>query len=639
MSDMFASTSSVDIVSKYRDLEGARNQIQKMPGIGLQPNARTYVSLLCVYGKYGEIQLITEQIQRCKAEGMPISPKSYLDIIYSLCVNGYSQHVHAVIKDIERSYELHQHIINLILQLAMKGLDVAVIDVLTSKSFYYADKSMYLERAKAFIRLLVKTKRPLANQLNNCETVANLGLGHQAYLSLIRATAEHGSTDDTLTVLRGLHKRKVKLTQGYFEHLFPASDAKTIELMRILKEEFDFRLNAKFLRDQVVPHLEMKDTINTVHNFRQVYASQYAASSSVVYECLRRNQLKEAAQLTTLFKAHIPTSIMGFPLISAIKNTKDFSSYSKFIQNIQKNYSQPCLDRVDDANPKPPIAEAIGFILYNTITTFPVDSRPDALQQILPDFISFNIKITSYHAQRIRKALGADLTEQTDTFLRYITIEGEILPANRELASVLGEEKSIANVSTGIRTVNWDSDKPINIAVAELNFALKANNVDLLQKVYNNLHCSVTDQLSQSMLISILNVFGNANLLDEAKQIMLQLLRSSKSLVIPNLLGFMHKFGGKGDVESIEEFGKYLTPKQKINVSFNANLAYAYFVCGRGADLLNVFSKQLDDAKSDEEISNLKHSFPGRRLLFVLDRNVFLNQKCKFEFGNLVLCL
>lgn len=601
-----------------------------MPGIGLQPDGHTYASLLCVYAKYGDINSIIEQIQRCKSMGIEILPKFYPDVIYSLCVNGHSQHVHPLAKHIERGYELHQDIINVILQLTMKGMDKAAIEVLTSKSFYYADKSMYIERVKAFIRFLVKMKRPLANQLNNCEALAKSGLKHQAYLILVRAITDQGNTDDVLAVLRALQKRKVELSQGFFEHLFPANDTKAVELLNILKEEFSFQISAKFMRENVMPHLEMKDPISTVHAFRSTHTSQYASSTSVAYECLRRNRLKEAADVTTFFKTYLEPLVLTMPLISAVKHTKDFESYTKLVQNIHKNYEQPILDRSDDIEQKS-LDESIGFLLYNTITAFPVEYRSVAVKKILPDFVSCNIKIAKNYADRIRKALGTDLSQQANTLLNYITADAELHSTNSESTLLPNEGQISTTTFTETKISNWNNFKPVY--VTKLDCALKSNDINLLRKVFNNVRC--IDRLSHSMLISLLTAFGNANLLDEAKQVTLQILQTNSTLSIPDLPGLLHKFGGKGDVEIIEKIGKHLSPKQKYSASYNVNLAYAYFTCDRGAELLDVLSMQLDKAKTEEEITDLMNSFPSRSLLTGLNRNIYLYEKCKFTIWNL----
>lgn len=593
-----------------------------MPGLGLVPNAPTYVSLLCVYAKHGDITAIIEQIDRLKSDGMPLLPKFYLEIIYHLCVNGHVQHVDTLLKEISQNYELHEDIINVILTLVTKGLDEAALQIVTSYSLVYSDKSMFTERGKAFIRQLVKMKRPTEIVLNYCQQMDKLGFDYQVYLFLVRETADRCTTDDVLFVLRQLKQRNVNLSQGYFSQLFPADDSKTLELLRILKDEFDFKLNAQFMREKVVPNLELKDPINTVQEFRSAHASQFAAATSVAYACLRRNRLKEATDVTTYFKAFLQPLLFAAPLVSALVATRDFESYTKFVHNLKKNYEQPHLDR-SEALFKPHVNDAVGSILFDTIFQFGAAERAGVAEKILPAFLAAGIQISKIYADRVRQTLGSNISEQTDMILDYITGDLRTEP-NEETAT----DESTANQSEDDDGINASETNQFKqLQRSDLDLALESQDIDLIRKEYNKLRG--TARLNLRMMIPLLNAFKHANSLPETKEIILELLRTNNASMIPDLTDVLRRFAAAGDIEMIDEIGRHLTHKQRFNASFNASLAYAYFTSGKGEALLDVLSKQLDEAQSEEELSDLAKSFPSRRLLFVLDRNVYLNKKCK----------
>lgn len=602
-----------------------------MQSLKFEPDANIYVSLLCAYAKNGDIDSINNQIQQCQSDGNEILPKHYLKIILHLCVNGHSQHIHGLINGIERCYELHQDIINLILQLTMNGFDDAAIELLTTNSFYYADKSMFLERVKAYFSHLIKTKRTAIDQLNCCEKIAETGLGYQAYLTLVRQTAIHGNSDDVLQILRELNKRNVQLTQGFFEPLFPVDEAKAIDLLEILQNEFHFSVNAQFMRDNVMAAFKLNDAAKTVHRLNNVYVSLATSTISVAYECLRRKRLIDAAEVTTNCKIFLQPLLLAFPLIDSLVATRDFDGFTMFVKNIQTNYDVQDRDQASgllrirsgavshsqSASSKPPVHEAIGKILYDAVSKFPTKERNDVTKRITSNCLLLNVHISKPYADRLRNLLRETASAPVDLLLDLITIGFRNLSPNHRDPNVID-----------------NSDKNLLFIAKEIDNALKSRNIRTIQHVYSKYR---NEKLTQRMYISLLIAFKNINSLSEIRDITMKLLETSEVFIIPDLMSLLNKFAKAGDIRTIEEIGMHLSAQQKFGVLYNVALAIAYYESGKTAQLIVAISRQLNEAKNAEDIYYLSKAFPYSNMRDALNRCDFLTTKCKFYLRNKLL--
>lgn len=67
-----------------------------MSEAGIEPSSRTYVAILCVHAKKGDIDAIRNVLGECKQKDIPFSDKEVLEVIYTLAINEHHDFIDEV---------------------------------------------------------------------------------------------------------------------------------------------------------------------------------------------------------------------------------------------------------------------------------------------------------------------------------------------------------------------------------------------------------------------------------------------------------------------------------------------------------------------------------------------------------------
>lgn len=77
-------------------MESAEGVLNVMKESNLQPSSDTFTLLASGYAKKGDIAKVVEIIDTCDSNEMYLNDKDYLDIIYSLAINGHGDKIDQV---------------------------------------------------------------------------------------------------------------------------------------------------------------------------------------------------------------------------------------------------------------------------------------------------------------------------------------------------------------------------------------------------------------------------------------------------------------------------------------------------------------------------------------------------------------
>jgi leucine-rich PPR motif-containing protein len=80
----------------FSDMESAEGILNIMKESNLEPLSDTYTLLASGYAKKGDITKILNLINICESKEINLNNKEYLDIIYSLAVNGHGDQIDQV---------------------------------------------------------------------------------------------------------------------------------------------------------------------------------------------------------------------------------------------------------------------------------------------------------------------------------------------------------------------------------------------------------------------------------------------------------------------------------------------------------------------------------------------------------------
>jgi len=77
-------------------MESAEGVLNVMKESNLEPTSDTYTLLASGYAKNGDIGKVIDVLDTCDSKEIYLSDKEYLDIVYSLAVNGHGDKIDQV---------------------------------------------------------------------------------------------------------------------------------------------------------------------------------------------------------------------------------------------------------------------------------------------------------------------------------------------------------------------------------------------------------------------------------------------------------------------------------------------------------------------------------------------------------------
>lgn len=138
-----------------------------------------------------------------------------------------------------------------------------------------------------------------------------------------------------------------------------------------------------------------------------------------------------------------------------------------------------------------------------------------------------------------------------------------------------------------------------------------------------------TDKVSVTDYSNYIESLLNADRMNEASKSVIELLEN-KAYPVPRVFRFyMNKAANAGEIQTLTQIGTLLNDDTKKLVSFDNRLCHAYIESGKSEQYLNILEKELDAAKTEEQLRALSDKFPRGGAVGVLQKHPELVDKCK----------
>lgn len=333
-------------------MDSANGILTVMTQAGLEPSADTYTTLMCGFAKKGDIATINQLMEECEQKEIYLLDKDFLDIIYSLAVNGHKEHVPEVLEKTRRAIGYSQDAINLILRLINKGQEEVAYLVLKTIPRGSRTDGTTIPLGNFFIKQMVKADRPIEKIIEYCELLEADKL-YENGLSLATETSLKLAKDKLCyKLLDELKKRGQQIRQHFFWPLIMAkahekNEDGILEVLLEMRKHLPL-ISFETMRDYVLPNLSGKSS-EIIGKLRTANISVATASSSLAIILLQKNDMEEAAIICSHASAFYSPELFRKPLTNAFYKTKDVKSYVRIVRMIFENlHRQELLDEKEN---------------------------------------------------------------------------------------------------------------------------------------------------------------------------------------------------------------------------------------------------------------------------------------------------
>ncbi|XP_035911020.1 leucine-rich PPR motif-containing protein, mitochondrial isoform X2 [Anopheles stephensi] len=454
--------------SQADDLESATGILAVMAQAGLQPSADTYTTLLCGYARKGDIDYICKTIDTCEQKEIFLLDKDILEIIYSLATNGHPEKVDQLVEKIRRQAGYNQDAVNVILRLINRGHEDVGLKLLRTMPRASKNDGELANTGSFLVRQLVRAKRPAEKVIAVCNELQEGGMNDRAHLIALETALKGGLPELSFALLEELAKQNQPIRQHFFWPLMCANEPGTtkeertdgvLKVLRTMTEKFNLYPSSETVRDYAVPNLPVNNNEIVIQLLRSAGISAAVASSSCAYVALERNNLKEAANIATRYRAYYSPGVYRKPLVQALLQSRDFDAYVRFSRalheglkrsrSVEEESEQQGADGTDNASTTEALqAETMGALIFDVVSTFKTD-RVEVMQQILTGFVAQGLSISNNMAEKIQDRMGSEMTAEISALLSKLAA-GDLEPIELDRTPVQGQQRpkpSLSNLS------------------------------------------------------------------------------------------------------------------------------------------------------------------------------------------------
>lgn len=496
-------------------MDSAQGIISVMSQAGLEPSADTYTTLLCGYGKKGDIEAITKTLEECESKEVYLLDKDYLDIVYSLATSGHTEHVPFILSKVRKSVGYNQDAVNLILRLVNKGYEDAAFLVLKSMPRLMNQDGTPRPTGIFFIKQLVKANRPVSKVIEYCNKFESEELNPKALLLAAQTSLELGNSELAFPLLRELQSRGVEIRQHFFWPLIvsKADDSSGMGIVDVLLEMNKFSIvpSSETIRDYVLPNLKGKSS-EIMAKLRQANISVGAAACSLVHSLLQKGDIEEAAVIVSQVKAQYFPELLKKPLTNAFYKTSNLDAYIMILHHIY-DYVQK-RDTVDvDETKLESGADVVGNILLE-LTNSPRQFN-EVIESVLTELVNKGLSLSCTSAERIQDKLGEKMTDEIATLLSKLT-SGELSPApiSKKLPSyVPSSQMNIPQLERLIENLQAKQQDVAGLKRQLLTLYCRAKDVEKVEKLLKELGDGFT--YSSGVIAQLIEVYATNNKLEE----------------------------------------------------------------------------------------------------------------------------
>uniref|UniRef100_A0A182VTL9 Pentacotripeptide-repeat region of PRORP domain-containing protein n=1 Tax=Anopheles minimus TaxID=112268 RepID=A0A182VTL9_9DIPT len=450
--------------SQADDLESSTGILAVMAQAGLQPSADTYTTLLCGYARKGDIDYICKTIETCEQKEIFLLDKDILEIIYSLATNGYPEKVDQLVDKIRRQAGYNQDAVNVILRLINRGHEEVCMKLLRTMPRASKSDGELANTGSFLVRQLVRAKRPADKVIAICHELQEGGMNDRAYLIALETALKGGAVELSFAILAELTKQNQPIRQHFFWPLMCSSDPamtkeertdSVLHVLRSMSEKFNIYPSSETVREYAVPNLPVNNAEIVIQLLRSAGISPAVASSSCAYVALERNNLKEAANIASRYRAFYSPGVFRKPLVQALSHSRDFEAYVRFARAMHdglkrarssEEESDQGADGENGNSTEALQAETMGNLIYDAVSTFKTE-RVDVMEKILTGFVSQGLSISNNMAEKIQERMGSEMTAEISAMLSKLAA-GDLEPVELDRTPAQGLARMKTSISS-----------------------------------------------------------------------------------------------------------------------------------------------------------------------------------------------
>lgn len=537
--------------SRAGDMESAEGILGMMKTAGLEPSNETYTTLLCGYGKEGNIDKINSVLEICDKNDIYLLDRDILEIVYSLAVNGHEKFVDPLLVRIRKSSGYNQDAINVILRLINNGQEDIAFKVLLTMPRGTRSDGEQSDTGNFFIRQMVKSGRPYDKIMKLCQHLEETKLNSNATLVATEMAVSSGNLELTSEFLKQMKSTGFPIRPHYFWPLICAAKKQDqiLAVLKLMNEELQTANIGETLREYVIPKLKASDYDNLIALLRSNGVSAGSAISSTIYRALELGHLSEAARIASQNRVYYPPNLYRRNLVTALNKTKDLDSYIVFVRSLYDNLprrenfaaSQEADDEEDgsveesDTAPSRDQAEILGRIVYDAVSYFK-SSRAETLHNILTGLVAQGLTISSAQATRVQEKMGAELTPEISEMLeRLSTGELEPIPVERPESNRtrVAEMDSVA-LENLIKKIEARGDNPKGLKRQLLGALIKEKKIAKLEEVIPKLQ-EEGFVLTSGVFALLADLYAGEDKLEKAVEIVGQIKTKEPDFVLDRI--------------------------------------------------------------------------------------------------------
>ncbi|KAF5275552.1 hypothetical protein FQR65_LT04155 [Abscondita terminalis] len=413
--------------SQLGDMESAEGIVSVMTKAGLEPSADTYTTLLCGYAKTGDIETINKLLNKCEETEIYLLDKDYLDIVYALAINGYIQHVPEILNRVRKAFGYNQDAVNVIYRLINNGQEETALLILRTMPRGTKPDGNLQSSGSFFIKQMVKAQRPVEKIIEYCKIFEAENLYTRGLLLATELSLELANEKLAYPLLKELQDNGHEIRQHYFWPLIisKAKDATGDGIVQVLitMNNFNVPPSSETIRDYVIPNIKGKST-DVLSKLKQANVSIGSSACNLVYSLLQRNDIEEAAIITSRVTAYYHPELLKKPLSYALYKTQNLKAYMTVLRYLYENLErrEVVLENEEKVIDK---TEVISQFLWELTHNW--RSFLEVAEDVLKAYADQGLSINSAVAEKIQNKLGEKMTPEISSLLGKLT-SGELTP-------------------------------------------------------------------------------------------------------------------------------------------------------------------------------------------------------------------
>lgn len=450
--------SNNDVLIAYRETEKAFQLLPTMKDLGFSVTNETYAALLRAHAKHGDVNAILSEIERLKTKRIYLKDRDILNLIYDLSVNGYGEKAACLMDLFVKNEGFVRAATNTVIRLVNAEQFDVVIKLL--KTFpikaYATGKNVNI--GGFVLKQLVRHNRSRDEIMSICKQMEEEGL-HSSPYSVVESQSMEIQPGPSHRIWTAIYASKIKatpLTEYNFRPLFfTCNDSEAQGIVRKMITEFKITPSLQFLVTNVLPKLNYQPVDATINKLLGLNVPASLAALAVVYQCLERNDLKNAADILNHFKLHVPVAIFKPLLISALTSTDDVRSFVLFLcinhknlqhsKSVRKSGTDKTSESVSEISNEHNDRKINNFwsrIMCDTFTKLIGDERSTTIEAILKNLVEQGVTISTSEADRIKSEIQNFVTDDMIKHLDKLA-SGELQLHSIEKSNIRTKPNSI----------------------------------------------------------------------------------------------------------------------------------------------------------------------------------------------------